>query len=243
MYDTELIAQSTGIVNIIYCRSVDSTNRLAVSLANKGKADFAVIADEQTEGRGRFNRKWESDSGGIYLTICRSIDDYLIQPQLFSICAAMAVMRTADECSLKNIDYRWPNDVLIGGRKISGILAELAGSKIVIGIGLNLNNTFPDELTSKATSIAIETGRLFDKNDVTIKLLNHLENILREPEIVDDFMGNSAMIGKTVSIVSGKDRITGTVKGFSKEGGIIIKSGDAAGTFLAGDVTLLREKI
>lgn len=242
MYDTELIAQSTGIVSIIYSKSIDSTNRLAVSLANKGKTDFAVIADEQTEGRGRFDRKWESETGGIYITVCRSIDDYLIQPQLFSICAAMAVIRTAAECSLKNTEYRWPNDVLIGGRKISGILAELAGSKIAIGIGLNLNNTFPDDLSGKATSIAIETGRVFDKNDVTIKLLNHLENILREPESVSAFMESSAMIGKTVSIVSGKDRIAGIVKGFSIEGGIIIKSGDTVRTFLAGDVTLLREK-
>ncbi len=242
MYDTELIAQNTGIVNIIYCKSIDSTNRLAVSLANKGKADFAVIADEQTEGRGRFDRKWESESGGIYLSICRSIDDYFIQPQLFSICASMAVMRTAAECGVKNSEYRWPNDVLVNNRKISGILAELAGSKIVIGIGLNLNNTFPDDLSGKATSIAIETGRAFDKNNVIIKLLNLLESFLKEPDNVKDYMQNSTMIGKTVSIISGKDRINGVVQGFSIEGGIIIKSGDIIRTFLAGDVTLLREK-
>src|SRR5262245_3407347 len=125
-----------------------------------------VVADEQTAGRGRRSRAWHSSSGdGLYLSVLlRPRPESASKIPLISLVAAIAVAETLVERGVTGIDIKWPNDVMAGGRKISGILAEgaSAGSnptRIILGIGANLNHkSLPSELADTSTSITIETG-------------------------------------------------------------------------------------
>ncbi|MBI4377728.1 MAG: biotin--[acetyl-CoA-carboxylase] ligase [Nitrospinae bacterium] len=190
---------------------VGSTNDIAKGLAVNGcKEGAVVIADSQSKGRGRLGRKWESPAGvGIYLSIILKPERVIPQLTLVAgVSVAEAINRIAD-CRLQIADFKnpkseirnpklvcvslkWPNDILINGKKAGGILTEAIsrGKIVIVGIGINVNNPtsspllqggewggegFPDELKDKATSIMIETGNRTDRNLLTAELLNKFE--------------------------------------------------------------------
>lgn len=242
MYDTGLLVHETGIKDIVFYSSIDSTNLKAAALAKKGKRDFLILAEEQRSGRGRLDRSWLSVNGGIYMSLCRDVNAYALEPQLFSVAAAIAVIETV---SVHNIEgnYRWPNDILVNGRKISGILCEMIDNAIIIGIGLNTNNNlFPEEISGIATSMSLEAGCTVDNDATLTALLNNLEKKLKEPSSVETFLSGNPMKGKKVNIRTGGSLFNGIVKGFNKDGSIIIENDMEARTFIAGDVELIREE-
>src|SRR5215510_14564524 len=141
-----------------------------------------VVADEQTAGRGRRDRAWHSSPGeGLYLSV-------LLRPRaqssskipLISLLAAIAVAETLIERGVDGVDIKWPNDVLAGERKISGVLAEAAGAgfeslRLVLGVGVNLNHrSFPQDLNETATSVAIETGESVIVDEFRDQLLDRI---------------------------------------------------------------------
>src|SRR5262249_26471522 len=125
-----------------------------------------VVADEQTAGRGRRSRTWHSSPGeGLYLSVLlRPQTDFSSKTPLIGLLAAVAVAETLIGRGVADVDIKWPNDVLVRERKISGVLAEASGAgdeslRLVLGVGVNLNHqSFPTELGATATSVAIETG-------------------------------------------------------------------------------------
>ena len=162
-----------------YFRSIGSTMTEAGRLAGAGAPHgTVVIADEQTAGVGRLGRAWQSHAdAGIYCSIVLRLpltaDALPIATLMLGLAAAEAIQRaTGLAC-----DLRWPNDVLVRGRKIAGILAHLVGDCIISGIGINVNQTeFPDDLRTPATSVRMESGRPGLREEIVIALLESLDH-------------------------------------------------------------------
>src|SRR5262245_58733940 len=156
-----------------------------------------VVADEQTAGRGRRARAWYSSPGdGLYLSILllpRSDSASKLPP--LGLMASVAVAETLVERGVAGVDIKWPNDTLINGRKVSGVLAEAVSSgpeslRLILGVGVNLNHrSFPPGLSETATSFAIETGGRVEVEEFRDRLLEkiaEMELVLRR--------GNSALV-------------------------------------------------
>ena len=136
--------------------SVDSTNDIAKKLAREGADEGTVVlADVQEKGRGRLERVWSSPMGGIWLSVILRPDTSSEQISLLPLIAGNAVANTLNKLYKINALVRWPNDVLIGGRKVSGVLTEIDTDEkfVVVGIGINANFD-TDDLPGKVTGIA-----------------------------------------------------------------------------------------
>ena len=169
-----------------YYDSVDSTQLVAHELVRADAPDGTiVIAEHQTAGRGRMKREWESSQGkGIWMTIIIRPDIAPHQAPQFTLVTAVAVVN-AMKASFKNFtpEIKWPNDILINGKKTTGILTEMIAESdriqaLLIGIGINVNqqpDDFPKELQSIATSISIEEGEQIERVHLVAKLLEFLE--------------------------------------------------------------------
>lgn len=170
--------------------SVPSTNDIAKKLA---KYDFAegtsVVANEQTGGRGRFGRKWITPDGeNIFLSLLLKPPIKPKDALILSIIGALAVARTIGSFCKKKIQIKWPNDVLISGKKICGILSELKikdsfVDHVIMGIGINLNSdlsNLPEKLRKKSTSFSIETGKCVDKQRFLERFFSNLSKVYSE---------------------------------------------------------------
>ena len=216
-----------------------------------------VVADEQTAGRGRRDRTWYSAPGdGLYMSVLfMPRSDYFSKLPLTGLLAAVAVAETLVERGGAGVDIKWPNDVMVNERKISGILAEAvsAGSesmRLVLGVGVNLNHlSFPPELRETATSLAIETGERIAVEEFRDRLLEKIaqwyEIWLRdEPApIIDRWSQLSTYArGRRVSVTAEGEKLSGVTGGLTETGALrLITDGGAVKTVLAGEVTKLRK--
>lgn len=168
--------------NLHFFPTIHSTNTYAMQQAETGAPDGVVyFADEQTAGRGRGAHEWSSPPGsGLYVSV-------LLRPHIppadvlwFSLAAGLAVRGAVIQATSLACDLRWPNDLLFGSRKFCGILTELNAEvtrirHLVVGIGINVHQQqFPPELSSLATSLQIETGRDWPRQELLIALLQSL---------------------------------------------------------------------
>lgn len=181
-----LVTKSFG-KNIHYEESVDSTQKIAHRLANEDAPEGTVIiAEEQVLGRGRMDRKWHSPKyTGVWMSvILRPNIPPQKAPQL-TLIAAVAVVQAIEEFTNLTPQIKWPNDILINGKKVTGILTELQAdadriTSIIIGIGINVNQQkedYPEELHNIATSLAIESGKKLQRAELVKILLSKLENL------------------------------------------------------------------
>lgn len=162
--------------------SVTSTNDVARQMAASGLEEgIAVVAREQTAGRGTKGRSWSSPAGeGLYLSLVLRPAIKASESTILTLAAAVGVAETLSEFGACP-DIKWPNDVLLGGRKVSGILAESASEDAklayaVLGIGVNLSQRdFPLEMAGLATSLVIETGKLVTPDEFLQPLLRRLD--------------------------------------------------------------------
>lgn len=158
---------------------VDSTNNIAAALAHDpANAGVAVLAAEQTAGRGQYGRSWQSPLGlGVWLSVLLVPPPELRRPALLTAWAAVAVADTARQLTGFPTRIKWPNDVLLAGRKVCGILIEQTQGTVV-GIGLNVNQT-PDQFAAAglpdATSLGAASGQTYDRDAVARQLLDHLD--------------------------------------------------------------------
>jgi len=232
---------------------VGSTNDVATSLARGGAPDGAlVIAEEQTRGRGRLGRRWHSPpSAGLWFSL-------VLRPELsaeasttLSLAAALGVAAALEGNYAIPARIKWPNDVLVHGRKICGILteAEFAGSAlnfVVMGIGLNVMGgeaDFPPELRGSATSVELEAGDGIGRRDVLIALIEEIESkylSLREQgfsALKSELVGKSSLVGRAVRIQTGREVIEGTAVDIDDRGALILRNTDGSHErILAGDV-------
>jgi BirA family biotin operon repressor/biotin-[acetyl-CoA-carboxylase] ligase len=235
---------------------VDSTNRVALELSHAGEPEGAVVlAEEQTAGRGRAGHTWHSERAtGIYATIVLRPKLAPVQAPLLTMMAGLSARAAVQAQTGLDVDLKWPNDLLVNGKKVGGILTEMYAEPnqirfVVVGIGLNISQEkFPGELGSIATSLRAETGRSQSRLELLIRLLREFETdynrFLAEgpASVIDRFTEVSSYArGKRVRITNGKDSFTGVTAGLGPEGLLQVQrdSGQIV-TVIAGDVTEAR---
>jgi BirA family biotin operon repressor/biotin-[acetyl-CoA-carboxylase] ligase len=232
---------------------VESTNDIAMKLGDAGEPHGAVvIAEEQTAGRGRAGRSWSSEkSAGIYCTVLLRPAISPAQASLLTLVAGLAARdATAEELDAAP-DVRWPNDLLLGGKKFCGILTEMQAEPdrvhyAVVGIGINVNQSrMPAEIASIATSLRIESGHVHSRLDILVRLLRHLDRyynlLLSEGSgpIIRRFSEVSSYYqGKRVRITTANDSFVGTTKGLEPSGILRVARDDGRIVpVISGDVT------
>ena len=238
---------------ILVLETVDSTNLEARRLAEQGAAEgTVVIADAQTGGRGRMGRSWVSPAGvNLYLSL-------VLRPKLtprhapqLTLLASLAVAEALESCFGLAAAVKWPNDVLLGGKKVAGLLGEIAATMagieyIVMGIGLNLNMSaaqFPERPLYAATSVAIEKGEPVPRLPVAIRLLELLDDyyrlFLKEgfAPIRSRWERRCPMRGKRLAIDTGNGVVSGEALGLDADGALLLRLGDGGvERVLSGDV-------
>lgn len=236
-------------------RSIRSTNQVAMEMARNGASEGTlVLAEEQLAGKGRLGRAWYSPPGlGLWMSLVLHPNVPLERVFQVAICGALAVAETILERFPLSVRVKWPNDVLVRGHKLAGVLVEtqLNGSDmhgVVLGIGLNVNHRtadFPRFLRHRATSLRIELGRTVPRVELLGDLLARFEPLYvqfqergLEP-FLDRWRQLSAVLGRRVTLQIGPRNIRGTAVDIDSQGALILReeNGDRQ-RFLAGDVTL-----
>jgi BirA family transcriptional regulator, biotin operon repressor / biotin---[acetyl-CoA-carboxylase] ligase len=155
---------------------ITSTPSTQVLLAPDAPEGAVVVADEQTAGRGRLGRRWLAPAGTSLLCSVQlrpQIDPQRL-PELTGL-AAQAAAEAIEEVTGLATEIKEPNDLLIGGRKVAGVLAEAREDRVVLGVGINVNIPAGELPTGVATSLLVETGRELDRSDLLVELLERLE--------------------------------------------------------------------
>lgn len=235
-----MTARADPVATIVRLDTVDSTQRHAAALAAAGAADgTAVVADTQTQGRGRRGRVWQDTPGASLLlsVILRTSLPPARLPTL-SIAAGVAVADVLAAVARLDARLKWPNDVRVGGRKIAGVLLERHGDAVILGIGLNVtDDAVPSELAAQATSIAREGARP-DREMILTALLEaiggwraRLEREGFEP-VRARWTALADMLGRRITV----DGIAGTALGIDTDGALLVQTEAGATRVLAGDV-------
>lgn len=243
-------------LTILRYDTLESTNTEAARQARLGADEgLCIVADEQTAGRGRYGRTWVSEKGsGLYFSIVLRPE---IEPRflpLITLMTGVAVYDALRELGLKP-DIKWVNDVLVGDKKICGILAETidtpSGLAVIVGIGINLTSAnFPDEIAETATSIKAETGRVVSPAELAEHLTGYLiyfygmlSSDIGPGEIIDEWRRRSTYFtGKAVRVTLGEGNITGRTDGLEENGALRVRLDDGSVRIIqAGDVERLRE--
>ena len=238
---------------VLRFESLPSTNTELARRASEGAAEgLAIVADEQTAGRGRLQRAWSSPKGaGLYFSILLRPTIAQIYWPLITFMAALAVGDALREGGGVQTDIKWPNDLLSGERKICGILAEAidtpVGRAVILGIGINLTeDAYPPELGNVATSVSEATGGPPDREQILAALLDALSrwySRLEEPgQIVDAWSnGSSYAIGRLVQVTNGDDVWQGTTCGVEPDGALRLRTSNGEIKLVrAGDVYSVR---
>ncbi|MFA5079118.1 MAG: biotin--[acetyl-CoA-carboxylase] ligase [Dehalococcoidia bacterium] len=242
---------ATGFMgrNLRYLAVASSTQDVAKEMAERGAPEgTAVIAGMQESGRGRLGRSWLSPEGGLATSIILRPDVSAL-PLLPAICA-LAVFRTIKALGIR-ADIKWPNDILIGGRKVCGILIEhglkdgaVRYSIVGIGININFDTSLYPEIAGSATSLSVELGHELAVERVALSLYTELEKLYlqcHKPDIIlTEWTANMVTIGKRVKVKSGNNEIEGVAEAVNSSGHLLLRTDDGSvQEMLAGDVSLI----
>ena len=235
--------------NLFYFASVTSTNDIARQQAlGKSPEGTAVIAERQTSGRGRLKREWVSPEGNIAVTVVLYPDRKNLY--FLTMLAALAVQRGIEKTTGVKCQLKWPNDVLVNGKKVCGILLESKASVesvdyALVGIGINVNMKIADhpEIAAIATSLALETGSEVSRTELLRNLFIEMEKLylrLRAGEsILAEWRDQLVTLGKKVFVRSGDEAFEGTAESVADDGSLLLRCADGKLLkFNAGDVTL-----
>jgi BirA family transcriptional regulator, biotin operon repressor / biotin---[acetyl-CoA-carboxylase] ligase len=237
----------------LYYRDViPSTNIFAKTLLQNGTREgTVVITDNQTDGHGRSNRKWYSEP---FKNLTFSV---IVQPTIapellggVSLYAGLSVAEAIEETTSLQPTCKWPNDILLNGKKVCGILSEtvfeynqLKG--LVIGVGINVNQrVFPVEVQSTASSLALETNLEYDCPALLSSVLNRMEHNYqlvqsgRMEQIFEHWKRYTTMFGQIISVHQMENIITGIAARLDEDGGLILLTSSGEQKILAGDITL-----
>jgi BirA family transcriptional regulator, biotin operon repressor / biotin---[acetyl-CoA-carboxylase] ligase len=241
--------------DIRYYGEVDSTQRVAAELARNGASQgTVVIAERQNAGRGRLSRTWHSPGGvNLYMTVILRPHMPLAEVSRLSLVAGVAVAEALETIVPGLVALKWPNDIWLRQRKAGGIIAEAVTDAtqgllcVLLGIGVNLNlalKDVPPELSGKATSVLIVTGRKCDRVQFAATLFNLLELRYKEAEaggfsaVRQVYERYFALNGRKVTVIDGRTATAGVVRGIDADGALILETGNGFSRILTGDVTL-----
>jgi BirA family transcriptional regulator, biotin operon repressor / biotin---[acetyl-CoA-carboxylase] ligase len=230
-----------------------STNDVIEKLARDGVKEGAVVfAESQTKGRGRLGRKWSSPTHqGLWFSI-------LLRPKLtpqettqLTVASATALRRAIKKVTGVSADIKWPNDLLIGGKKVVGILTEMSAEvdrvrHVILGIGVDVNQTdFPPELRAIATSLKAESGEETSRAELAVEILRELDFDYARicggkfAAVADEWEAGCGTIGQSVSVQMGVRRIRGVAEALDDDGALLVRTEHGhLERVIGGDVTL-----
>ena len=256
-FDLARVGAETFVLEIAFRDQCESTNDLALQLAREGghQLPLLVLAARQTQGRGRGANRWFSAAGALTFSLLldtrQVLPAPLALPQLslvagLSVCEALAPMVPGCEVRLK-----WPNDVLLGRRKVCGILVESPASprdRCVLGIGINVNNSLsaaPEEVRQRAVSLADATGERWDLTGLLVDVLRQLQTQLANLadgrlQLTDASRPWCVLSGKSITIAAGKQRVEGVCAGIDNQGALRVRTGESEQRLFSGVVESIR---
>jgi BirA family biotin operon repressor/biotin-[acetyl-CoA-carboxylase] ligase len=232
MMDVGRIRRAFPARRIDYYPIVGSTMRAAAALERGAVA----IAEEQTAGQGRHGHTWHSEAeAGIYCSMV------LGNRPVLTLALGLAAAEAIAQATGLACDLRWPNDLMLGGRKTAGILVQLAEGKAVAGIGINVNHgAFPAELAGEATSLRLEGGRMYSREEILMALLAAVDRFVefdRETILRLFTEASSYARGRSVAVRQADGVVEGVTAGLDASGFLVVRKDDGTDTLiLAGGV-------
>ena len=262
--DLSSLTERTFLRAVKHFTETDSTNAQAIKLlgadpdgesASRLETPCLVYAESQTAGRGRGVNRWWSQTGSLTFSVIIDTQSFSLTPQQqikLPLVTGLAVLRSAHHALNERKDcehefaLKWPNDVYLSGRKLAGILIEVPGSSsmnAVIGVGLNVNNTWsdaPEELQHKGISLRDQAGVTFDRLEILVQFLSHLEQLIHslaegEP-VLDGWSEHCLLTNKRVTIQVGDEEISGDCLGLAANGALMLKTDQGTRQFMGGIV-------
>ena len=245
--ETEFLGRS------VFCyESVDSTNEEAKRRALAGAPNGSLfVAEQQTGGKGRLGRSWASPTGtGLWFSVLLRPGILPLRVSVTTLLAGLAVNRAVRSLSGCAAKIKWPNDIVIGGKKVCGILTEMAAEIdriefVVVGIGVNVNNTaFPENIREKATSVRMESGKSLRRIALLQEILIRFETLLKQnaesdPAFWEEYKKSCVSIGRRVTFTRRGVPVKGTAVDVSPQGELIVQlSGGTRETVTAGEVSV-----
>jgi BirA family biotin operon repressor/biotin-[acetyl-CoA-carboxylase] ligase len=250
-FDLSQIAAVSGVASLEYQAEVGSTNDWALALAADAERDWPllVLTDRQTGGRGRGANLWWSARGS--LTFSLVVDAAALPPQRWpqlalvsgiAVCESLHALFPAGSFGLK-----WPNDVYLHGRKLCGILVEApsqTGRRIVIGVGINVNNSFaeaPPEVRARGTSLCDVAGGTFDMSEtlaaVVQRILQRIDHFTVAPRgLAGDYRHYCLLAGQTVHVQHAQEQLAGRCEGIDEEGALLVTTASGIRRLHSGTV-------
>ena len=240
--------------NLYHFYNVDSTNAFASRLLTHDRKvpdGTVIISESQSAGRGRLGRNWHSQAeAGLYFSMILRPKVPISLAPMFTLATAVAMHDAIERDTRLDVDIKWPNDLLIGGKKICGILAEIQAEvdqirTLVIGVGLNVNHSIlPDDIAHRATSLRLASGRMQSRLEIFAEFMEEFESLYRHfekkgPAAINRlWMEKSSFAdGRTIEIDDGVRRLKGVTRGLNALGALRVE--DAKGTIdevYSGDV-------
>ncbi len=239
--------------DIIYKPVMDSTNIQAKRIGEEGAQNGTlVVTENQTAGRGRRGRTWESPEGNVYFTFLLRPEIEASRASMLTLVSALALGKAVEKITNLKAQIKWPNDVVINGKKVCGILTESSTdleyiNYLVTGIGVNVNQVeFPEEIAGKATSLILELGHSVNRAEVIGEFLNQFEKyyeifIATEDmtALVDTYNEMLVNCGKEVKIVDKDNERVLMAMGIDERGGLLVKDKDGRmESIISGEVSV-----
>jgi len=236
--DVQRLLAEAPIAGCEYFSTVGSTHDVAHQRAREAtpKLPLLIVADAQTAGRGRGQNQWWTGGGSLAFSLVFDPSDWqlaeVVQPQR-SLAVGVAIVDTvAPLVPSQRVGLHWPNDVFVDERKLAGVLVDvLAGGRHVVGIGLNVNNSFagaPAEVAQRAISLTELTGRKLDRTAILVELLRQLQSVLRQSAA--DPVGFGArfnqlclQVGRELTIETAGQQATGPCAGIAPDGALLLE--------------------
>ena len=242
---------------IYYFDEIDSTQNYALQISNNTNENGAIIiAEKQTHGKGRLNRKWYSPEGGIWLSVIIHPEFQISDATIIPLAASLALCESIKKVHKIKTDVKWPNDITIDGKKVAGMLIDntIQGNKVenlVLGIGINfaVNIQQIEKRLKNSPNFYGVTSLFPEKNrpskiELLVQFLLELEKVInslikgKNTQIIRDWSKHTNMFGKTISVNTGNGKISGIAKKIDSDGALIIKTGTKNRRIFVGDVTL-----
>ncbi len=233
-FDIDRVQQAFPGRMIEWLETTPSTMKNALTLAQAGAPSGSIVgAEHQSAGQGRLGRGWHSIAGeGLYFTLLLRLNLKLTDIPVLTIAMGLAIATAIQDMTGLHCDLKWPNDLLIDGKKCCGILSEFQDGVVLTGIGVNVNQTaFPADIARTATSLRIADGKQHLREDLLIRMIeeidNHVELLERKGRapVLDLFGQSSSYVsGKRVEVEQAGRLIRGITDGLSDAGFLYVRS-------------------